>query len=113
MNINRKEGITNDQHYRTKYILKTRNTFEVGMHLVHRGSINTEEKSIPESEGMHFHYRDRCITGDCRDSSVEDKTARRFGNQLWQRVNKVCGEIFEDGVCPFKKYFRPNQINKI
>lgn len=98
-----------DHRYRTKYVLKTRKTFEVGMHFVRRGSIYNDYKFIPESEGMHFHYRDPCPTNteDCIDTTIEDKTARRFGDQLWKTVNKVCGEIFESGVCPFKKYYQP------
>lgn len=110
VNIKRHARKTYDYHFRTKYVLKTRKTFEAGMHFIHRGSVNTKEKLMPENEGMHFHYRDACTTGednDCIDSTIEDKTARKFGNQLWHTVNKVCATLFKDGVCPFKKYYRP------
>lgn len=111
VNTRRNARILTKYHYRTKYILKTRKTFEVGMHHIYRGSFTTQEKFVPQTEAMNFHYRDLCLRDDCRDSSVEDKTARKFVNQLWKIVNKVCGEIFRDGVCPFKKYYRPHSLN--
>lgn len=85
------------------------------MHFVHRGTFKSTEKFIAKTEALNFHYRDLCLKDDCRDNNVTDRTARKFGTRLWRSVNEVCGKIFEDGVCPFKKYYRPRprRYNKI
>lgn len=104
MNVQRTSHLVTIEYYRTKYIAKPREILELGIHFVHKGVKRKSEKVIPPSEGLNFHYRDSKVVEDAHLLHIEDTTARRFGPELWKNVDKVCKEIFEDGICPFQKY---------
>lgn len=72
----------------------------MGNHFARKVVNGSEEYAVDPEDGLSFHYRDKCIPHLCTvKNRLFDYTARRLGPEIWDRVNKVCGEIFENGVC--------------
>lgn len=88
-------------------MVKPRKVFEFGMHYIFSAVNGTKHTNISILDGMNLHYRDPCLEefGGCTQSHVRDIRARRIGLQLWKNVDKVCGKIFENGICPFTTYY--------
>lgn len=72
-------------------------------HYLYKGVKDTVEYPVDIEEGLLFHYRDYCGYDYCIPKfTTSDYTARIYGRNLWKIVEDVCGQIFEDGICPFK-----------
>jgi hypothetical protein len=87
-------------HIRSKFITKTKYSVELGNHFLFKGVEGTSEYKLELDEGMSYHYRDFwgypfCTIGN----TTHDFTARIYGRSLWSKVDQVCGEVFEGGVC--------------
>lgn len=81
--------------------MKPREILELGIHFVHKSVKHKHIKVISPSDGLNFHYRDLTDTKDGLQNSIKDTTARRFGPKLWKNIDKVCKEIFKNGLCPY------------
>jgi hypothetical protein len=97
------ESLYHKHHIRSKYIAKARQSIELANHYLYKGTNNTREYLVSMDEGLLFHYRDNCGYSYCTpENTVTDLTARSYGKNLWQIVDRVCNKLFEDGICPMK-----------
>lgn len=85
---------------RTKYVAKALSANILGNHRILQSINRTEEFAVDVKLGLSFHYRREPIPFYANFSTIPDLTARKFGPDLWPKVDAVCGNIFEDGVCP-------------
>lgn len=86
-------------HERSKCIVNGRKTIEMGNHRVWRQLKGISETNVHIRDGLMFHYREKCI--GCRvEPLIVDFTARRFGSIIWNQVDGVCVQVFENGICP-------------
>lgn len=84
---------------RTKYVVNTEEAIEIGNHHTWR-TVSSDTFYVPEDLGLLFHYRDNLVRNEEIETKNVDFSARRFGSKLWNRVDFMCGSIFEDGKCP-------------
>ncbi|XP_012162167.1 beta-1,4-galactosyltransferase galt-1 isoform X2 [Ceratitis capitata] len=85
-------------HQRSKCIVNTHSIIEMGNHFVWRAVPGYTEMTVPQSVGLLFHYRDKCV--NCKAQLMVDYTARRFGSLIWDRVDETCGQVFtKSGIC--------------
>lgn len=104
--MTRMRDVTGDYfwwHVRTKTIAKRDYVTEAGNHYTWNSIGATKELFVPHRDAMMYHYREDCLKGHCDQARVNDTFARKFGNELWERVDGVCGKVFEDGKCPIGK----------
>lgn len=85
---------------RTKYVAKALSANIMGNHRILRGINGTEEFPVDVKLGLSFHYRREMIPFYENFSTIPDITARKFSPVLWSKVDAVCGNIFENGICP-------------
>lgn len=87
---------------RTKLIGKRDEIIEIGNHYVWEAFSGTKEHYVDSKDALMLHYRDKCTAGkaDCLQGTVKDYSTRKFGEQLWKEVDRVCAKIFDDGICP-------------
>jgi hypothetical protein len=85
---------------RTKFVARSDVVTEVGNHYVWSALNGTSEHKISFSDAVMFHYRDECIPGYCEEPTIPDYSARKYGTKLFENVDRICGKVFEDGICP-------------
>jgi hypothetical protein len=82
-------------------IAKGKNILELGNHMVYKAIKDKSEYLVQPNEGLSYHYRDICLDNYCNAPRMEDKSARRYGKDLWNNVDQVCAKLFENGICVF------------
>lgn len=84
---------------RSKFIADVKKTLAVRSHQVLKGTPETSQSIVDPSVGLSFHYRTECVQEQCNDNSMIDHSATRFAPEIFRRVDVVCAEIFDGGVC--------------
>lgn len=99
--IVRRQKWPHQYKHRSKYVAKVKKVLTMGNHYAGTFVRGSWLYRVDPRHGLSFHYREKCLLHLCtRRDNINDLTARKFSPEIWNRVDKVCGQIFESGVCP-------------
>lgn len=85
----------------SKYVAKVNKVLNMGNHFANTFVNGSSVYKVDPMDGLSFHYREKCWSNLCtRKDNINDSTARKFSPEIWDEVDKVCGQIFESGICP-------------
>jgi hypothetical protein len=78
-------------------VAKAKQLIKLSNHVYLEALRDTKERVLDPKEAVMFHYRKPSLNFTF---DAVDKTAHKYSEELYKRVDGVCQEIFEDGICP-------------